>query len=37
MADYFVHPQGLCESETIGAKTRVWAFASAGVFGCAGS
>ena len=27
MADYFVHPQGLCESETIGAKTRVWAFA----------
>src|SRR6059036_3191337 len=27
MANYFVHPQGLCESSTIGAKTRVWAFA----------
>jgi len=24
---YFVHPQGLCESATIGARTRVWAFA----------
>jgi acetyltransferase-like isoleucine patch superfamily enzyme len=23
----FVHPQGLCESETVGAGTRVWAFA----------
>lgn len=23
----FVHPQGLCESEAIGAGTRVWAFA----------
>lgn len=25
--DYFVHPQGLCESEHVGAGTRVWAFA----------
>lgn len=24
---YFVHPQGLCESDTIGDGTRVWAFA----------
>ncbi len=24
---YFVHPQALCESKTIGAGTRVWAFA----------
>ena len=23
----FVHPQGLCESETVGSGTRVWAFA----------
>lgn len=23
----FVHPQGLCESESVGAGTRVWAFA----------
>lgn len=23
----FVHPQGLCESERVGARTRVWAFA----------
>ncbi|MFT3714292.1 MAG: WxcM-like domain-containing protein [Archangium sp.] len=23
----FVHPQGLCESKTVGAGTRVWAFA----------
>lgn len=23
----FVHPHGLCESDTIGARTRVWAFA----------
>lgn len=23
----FVHPQGLCESETVGAGTRIWAFA----------
>src|SRR6187431_1820384 len=27
MADYFVHPQALCESASIGAHTRVWAFA----------
>src|SRR5512144_261839 len=27
MPDFYVHPQGLCESKTIGAKTRVWAFA----------
>jgi len=27
MSDYFVHPQGLSESKTIGARTRVWAFA----------
>ncbi len=25
-ADYFVHPQGICESTQIGARTRVWAF-----------
>jgi len=25
--DVFVHPLGLCESETVGAGTRVWAFA----------
>lgn len=25
--NYFVHPQALCESEKIGEKTRVWAFA----------
>ncbi|MBY0555148.1 N-acetyltransferase [bacterium] len=24
---FFVHPQALCESKTIGEKTRVWAFA----------
>jgi acetyltransferase-like isoleucine patch superfamily enzyme len=24
---YFVHPQALCESESIGADTRIWAFA----------
>jgi UDP-2-acetamido-3-amino-2,3-dideoxy-glucuronate N-acetyltransferase len=24
---FFVHPQALCESKTIGVKTRVWAFA----------
>ncbi|HLI56125.1 MAG TPA: acyltransferase [Actinomycetota bacterium] len=23
----FVHPRGLCESETVGPRTRVWAFA----------
>jgi UDP-2-acetamido-3-amino-2,3-dideoxy-glucuronate N-acetyltransferase len=26
-ADYFVHEQGLCETEAIGAGTRIWAFA----------
>jgi UDP-2-acetamido-3-amino-2,3-dideoxy-glucuronate N-acetyltransferase len=25
--DHFVHPQGLCESDTIGPRTRIWAFA----------
>lgn len=24
---YFVHPQGLCESNTVGEGTRIWAFA----------
>lgn len=24
---YFVHPQGLCESSTVGDRTRIWAFA----------
>jgi len=24
---YFVHPQGICESEHVGARTRIWAFA----------
>ncbi|MBS1675755.1 MAG: WxcM-like domain-containing protein [Actinobacteria bacterium] len=27
MADIFVHPQGLCESDRVGDGTRVWAFA----------
>lgn len=27
MADFFVHPQGICETSQIGARTRVWAFA----------
>jgi acetyltransferase-like isoleucine patch superfamily enzyme len=26
-ASVFVHPQGLCESDSVGAGTRVWAFA----------
>jgi acetyltransferase-like isoleucine patch superfamily enzyme/dTDP-4-dehydrorhamnose 3,5-epimerase-like enzyme len=26
-ADVFVHPQGLCETSRVGARTRVWAFA----------
>lgn len=26
-ADYFVHPNALCESQSIGAGTRIWAFA----------
>ncbi|GAB6037998.1 hypothetical protein JCM15519_25570 [Fundidesulfovibrio butyratiphilus] len=25
--EYFVHPQGLCESENVGAGSRIWAFA----------
>jgi len=25
--NHFVHPQGLCESSKVGARTRVWAFA----------
>lgn len=24
--EYFVHPEGICESKSIGARTRVWAF-----------
>ncbi len=27
MAKPFVHPQGLCESTKVGARTRIWAFA----------
>jgi UDP-2-acetamido-3-amino-2,3-dideoxy-glucuronate N-acetyltransferase len=27
MSSVFVHPQGLCESPTVGAGTRIWAFA----------
>ena len=27
MADVFVHPQGLCESDDVGDGTRIWAFA----------
>jgi acetyltransferase-like isoleucine patch superfamily enzyme/dTDP-4-dehydrorhamnose 3,5-epimerase-like enzyme len=27
MADFFVHPQGICESDRVGAGTRIWAFA----------
>jgi len=27
MSDFFVHPQGICESEDVGAETRIWAFA----------
>lgn len=27
MDDVFVHPQGLCESDQVGARTRIWAFA----------
>jgi acetyltransferase-like isoleucine patch superfamily enzyme/dTDP-4-dehydrorhamnose 3,5-epimerase-like enzyme len=27
MADVFVHPRGLCESDEVGSGTRVWAFA----------
>jgi UDP-2-acetamido-3-amino-2,3-dideoxy-glucuronate N-acetyltransferase len=25
--NYFVHPQGICESKAVGARTRIWAFA----------
>ena len=25
-AEFFVHPQGICESTQVGARTRVWAF-----------
>jgi UDP-2-acetamido-3-amino-2,3-dideoxy-glucuronate N-acetyltransferase len=25
--DYFVHPQGICESHSVGSGTKVWAFA----------
>lgn len=24
--DYFIHPNGLCESTSIGSRTRIWAF-----------
>lgn len=27
MKEYFVHPQAICESNSIGADTRIWAFA----------
>jgi acetyltransferase-like isoleucine patch superfamily enzyme/dTDP-4-dehydrorhamnose 3,5-epimerase-like enzyme len=27
MRDVFVHPQGICEAERVGAGTRIWAFA----------
>ena len=27
MTDYFLHPQGICESENVGPGTRIWAFA----------
>ncbi len=27
MSDFFVHPQGLCESKQVGAGSRIWAFA----------
>jgi acetyltransferase-like isoleucine patch superfamily enzyme/mannose-6-phosphate isomerase-like protein (cupin superfamily) len=27
MADFFLHPNGLCESATVGPGTRIWAFA----------
>ncbi len=27
MTGYFVHPQGICESDTVGDGTRIWAFA----------
>jgi acetyltransferase-like isoleucine patch superfamily enzyme/dTDP-4-dehydrorhamnose 3,5-epimerase-like enzyme len=27
LSDFFVHPQGICESDSVGAGTRIWAFA----------
>ncbi len=27
MTDYFVHPQGICETTQVGPRTRIWAFA----------
>jgi UDP-2-acetamido-3-amino-2,3-dideoxy-glucuronate N-acetyltransferase len=27
VTDYFVHPNGICESEQVGAGSRIWAFA----------
>ncbi len=27
MADYYLHPNGLCESPAVGPRTRIWAFA----------
>ena len=27
MSDFFVHPQGICETDSVGAGTRIWAFA----------
>ena len=27
MADVFVHGRGLCESDEVGPRTRIWAFA----------
>lgn len=27
MQDYFVHPQGICETKEIGKNTKIWAFA----------
>jgi UDP-2-acetamido-3-amino-2,3-dideoxy-glucuronate N-acetyltransferase len=27
MAEFFVHPQGICETDRVGSDTRIWAFA----------
>jgi acetyltransferase-like isoleucine patch superfamily enzyme len=27
MADYYLHPNGICESPSVGPRTRIWAFA----------
>ena len=27
MADYYVHPNAICETTSVGAGTRIWAFA----------